>query len=113
MEASVQRLRPILMTSIATVAGAVPLALSYGAGAEARSTIGWVIVGGVSLSTVFTLFLIPSMYLMLGRFTQARNAIGEKLEAEEREARETGRIASDQGAKEAGHGAGAKPVPAE
>jgi multidrug efflux pump len=113
LEASTQRLRPILMTSIATVAGAVPLALSYGAGSEARSTIGWVIVGGVSLSTAFTLFLIPALYITLGRFSKARNHIGEQLDAEEAEALATGKMASAQGAKEAGTAPKPVAVPAE
>jgi len=73
------RLRPILMTSIATIAGAVPLALSGGAGAEARSAIGWVIIGGASLSTFMTLFLVPSIFLMVGRYTSPRSTIGEKI----------------------------------
>ena len=61
-EASALRLRPILMTSAATVLGAVPLAIATGAGAEARSAIGWVVVGGVSIGTLFTLFVIPVAY---------------------------------------------------
>jgi multidrug efflux pump len=84
LEASVTRLRPILMTSIATVLGAVPLMISTGAGAESRQAIGTVIVGGVSLSTLFTLFIVPSLYLMLGAFTKPRNHIAEQLDEEER-----------------------------
>lgn len=61
------RLRPILMTTGAMVLGAVPLALATGAGAESRQQIGWVIVGGMSLGTVLTLFVVPAMYLMLSR----------------------------------------------
>jgi multidrug efflux pump len=80
VQASVTRLRPILMTSIATVMGAVPLAISTGAGAEARIAIGTVIVGGVTLSTVMTLFVIPSLYLLVGRYTQPRSTIGDRLE---------------------------------
>ena len=64
-EASALRLRPILMTSAATVLGAVPLALAAGAGAESRSAIGWVIVGGVSIGTFFTLFVIPVAYTFI------------------------------------------------
>jgi multidrug efflux pump len=56
------RLRPILMVSAATVLGAVPLAIASGAGAESRSAIGWVVVGGVSFGTLFTLFVIPVAY---------------------------------------------------
>ena len=62
IEASSLRLRPILMTSAATVLGAVPLAVMTGAGSESRSAIGWVIVGGISLGTLFTLFIIPVAY---------------------------------------------------
>jgi multidrug efflux pump len=85
LEASVTRLRPILMTSIATVFGAIPLMLSGGAGAESRQAIGTVIVGGVSLSTMFTLFIVPSLYLLIGGFTKPRNFIAEELEKQERE----------------------------
>jgi multidrug efflux pump len=59
------RLRPILMTTGAMVLGAVPLAVASGAGAEARHQIGWVIVGGMSFGTVFTLFVVPVVYLLL------------------------------------------------
>jgi multidrug efflux pump len=62
VEASCLRLRPILMTTAATVLGAMPLAVSAGAGSESRSAIGWVIVGGMTLGTLFTLFVIPVAY---------------------------------------------------
>ena len=65
VEASALRLRPILMTTGAMVLGAVPLALATGAGAEARQPIGWVIVGGLLLGTFFTLFVIPTAYVLL------------------------------------------------
>jgi len=66
------RLRPILMTTGAMVLGAVPLAFADGAGAEARHQIGWVIVGGLSFGTVFTLFVVPIVYLLLaGRHKKA------------------------------------------
>ena len=64
-EASVLRLRPILMTTLATVFGAVPLALATGAGSESRQVIGWVIVGGLLVGTVFTLFVIPVAYTFI------------------------------------------------
>ncbi|HSO41408.1 MAG TPA: efflux RND transporter permease subunit, partial [Rhodospirillales bacterium] len=68
IEASVLRLRPILMTTGATVFGAVPLAIAAGAGAESRQDIGWVIVGGLTVGTFFTLFVIPVVYaLVTGR----------------------------------------------
>jgi len=65
LEAASLRLRPILMTTGAMVLGAVPLALATGAGAEARHQIGWVIVGGISFGTLFTLFVVPVVYLLL------------------------------------------------
>ncbi|QTD44201.1 efflux RND transporter permease subunit [Ottowia testudinis] len=67
VHASAQRLRPILMTTGAMVLGAVPLALATGAGAESRRQIGWVIVGGMSLGTLLTIFVVPTMYAMLAR----------------------------------------------
>ncbi|MCW5620207.1 MAG: efflux RND transporter permease subunit [Burkholderiales bacterium] len=67
VEASTLRLRPILMTTFATVLGALPLATSHGAGAEARAAIGWVIVGGMMLGTFLTLFIIPIAYSLLVR----------------------------------------------
>jgi multidrug efflux pump len=65
IEASVLRLRPILMTTGAMVLGAVPLALAAGAGAQSRQDIGWVIVGGLLVGTFFTLFVIPAVYTYL------------------------------------------------
>ena len=67
IKAASQRLRPILMTTGAMVLGAVPLALAHGAGAESRIQIGWVIVGGMSLGTLLTIFVVPTMYSLLAR----------------------------------------------
>ena len=67
VKAAAQRLRPILMTTGAMVLGAVPLALATGAGAETRSQIGWVIVGGMSLGTLLTIFVVPTMYTLFAR----------------------------------------------
>ena len=67
VKASAQRLRPILMTTGAMVLGAVPLALAHGAGAESRIQIGWVIVGGMSLGTLLTIFVVPTMYMLFAR----------------------------------------------
>ena len=67
VKAASQRLRPILMTTGAMVLGAIPLALAQGAGAESRQQIGWVIVGGMSLGTVLTVFVVPTMYLLFAR----------------------------------------------
>lgn len=65
VESAVLRLRPILMTTGAMVFGAMPLAFAAGAGAESRQQIGWVIVGGVSLGTILTLFVVPTVYSMV------------------------------------------------
>jgi multidrug efflux pump len=67
IQASQMRLRPILMTTFAMVLGAVPLALATGAGNESRRQIGWVIVGGMSVGTLFTLFVLPAFYYYLAR----------------------------------------------
>ena len=69
IKASAQRLRPILMTTGAMVLGALPLALAHGAGAESRTQIGWVIVGGMSLGTLLTVFVVPTMYTLFARKT--------------------------------------------
>ena len=81
VEAAGLRLRPILMTSAATVLGAVPLAVAAGAGSESRSAIGWVVVGGISIGTLFTLFVIPVAYTYI---------VGERGPA-----REVGRAGGD------------------
>jgi multidrug efflux pump len=67
IKAASQRLRPIMMTTGAMVLGAVPLAFAHGAGAESRIQIGWVIVGGMSLGTLLTVFVVPTMYTLLAR----------------------------------------------
>jgi HAE1 family hydrophobic/amphiphilic exporter-1 len=69
LNASTIRLRPVMMTMISTVLGGVPLILSAGAGAEAREALGWIIVGGLGLATISTLYLTPVAYLLLARFT--------------------------------------------
>jgi len=66
-EAARTRLRPILMTSIATVVGHFPLTLVTGAGAAARNSIGVVLVGGMSIGTLFTLFVVPAVYVLLAK----------------------------------------------
>lgn len=67
LEASTMRLRPILMTTIATILGAMPIALALGAGAKSRIPMGAVIVGGLLFSLVLTLFVIPAIYTYLSR----------------------------------------------
>ena len=61
------RLRPIMMTSVATVAGHFPLTLVSGAGAAARNSIGLVLVGGMTIGTIFTLFIVPSLYMLIAK----------------------------------------------
>ncbi|MEO8685627.1 MAG: efflux RND transporter permease subunit, partial [Devosia sp.] len=70
-EAANIRLRPVLMTMIATILGGVPLVLASGAGAEARQALGWVIVGGLSIAAISTLYLTPVAYLLMARFSKA------------------------------------------
>jgi multidrug efflux pump len=79
LDASVVRLRPILMTSIATAIGAWPLAFATGAGAETRSSIGWVIMGGTLFATAFTMFVVPAFYQMLAGFTRPAGYIARQL----------------------------------
>ncbi|MBU1605461.1 MAG: efflux RND transporter permease subunit, partial [Alphaproteobacteria bacterium] len=81
-EAAAIRLRPIAMTLISTVLGAVPLILAGGAGAEARQSIGWVIFGGLGLAGVFTLFLTPVIYLAVARFGKPRSVDLARLREE-------------------------------
>jgi multidrug efflux pump len=66
-EAARTRLRPIMMTSVATVAGHFPLTLVTGAGAAARNSIGLVLVGGMTIGTIFTLFIVPSLYMLIAK----------------------------------------------
>jgi multidrug efflux pump subunit AcrB len=81
------RLRPVTMTMIATVVGGLPLILSGGAGSEARSSIGWVVFGGLGIAAVFTLYLTPALYLMLARFSSARAEETQRLSEELQQAR--------------------------
>ncbi len=76
-EAAMTRLRPVLMTTVATVAGHFPLTLVTGAGAAARNSIGLVLVGGMTIGTLFTLFVLPSIYVLL-----AKEHSSEKIEDE-------------------------------
>jgi multidrug efflux pump len=80
-QASVLRLRPVLMTSIATVAGHTPLIFAEGAGAEARNSIGIVLVLGMTVGTIFTLFVLPSIYVLLAKDHQADHAKAQALES--------------------------------
>ncbi|MER8643076.1 efflux RND transporter permease subunit [Mesorhizobium sp. M1252] len=85
-QASIIRLRPVMMTMICTILGGVPLVLAAGAGAEARIALGWVIVGGLGLATASTLFLTPVAYLLLGRFVTPKTHEEARLKRELEEA---------------------------
>ncbi|MBB6413181.1 efflux RND transporter permease subunit [Mesorhizobium sangaii] len=85
-QASIIRVRPVMMTMICTVLGGLPLVLASGAGAEARVALGWVIVGGLGLATVSTLFLTPVAYLLLGRFVTPKTHEEARLKRELEEA---------------------------
>ena len=79
IEASVIRLRPILMTSAATTFGALPLLLATGAGAESRQPIGIAIVFGVTISAVLTLFAVPAVYAVLARHTRSPQYVSRMI----------------------------------
>ena len=81
-EASITRLRPVMMTMIATVLGGLPLVLASGAGAEARAVLGWIIVGGLGLATLATLYITPVAYLLLAGLSRSRAAESELLRSE-------------------------------
>jgi multidrug efflux pump len=82
LAAATTRLRPILMTTVATVAGHFPLTLVTGPGAVARNSIGIVLVGGMVIGTCFTLFVVPSVYVLLAKDHRAREAAPEDLDFE-------------------------------
>lgn len=84
-EAATTRLRPVMMTMLSTVLGALPLILGGGAGAEARGAIGWVVFGGLGIATVFTLVLIPVIYSLLAPLAKPRAHAGVRLDRELRE----------------------------
>lgn len=79
VEAASVRLRPILMTSVAMICGAIPLMLSSGAGAASRSSIGVVVVFGVAFSTLLSLFVVPAFYSLLAPYTRSPEAVAHKL----------------------------------
>ena len=81
-EASAVRLRPIMMTKLATILGAVPLILAHGPGAEARAALGWVIVGGLGFAAISTLYLTPATYLLFAGLSKPRGHEAEALEVE-------------------------------
>jgi multidrug efflux pump len=75
-----ERLRPILMTSLSTCLGAIPLMVATGAGSEARVAIGVVIFYGVFVSMIFTLYVVPVFYTLFGRNTRSPNALGDEVD---------------------------------
>ncbi len=81
LEAAELRLRPILMTNIATVIGSVPLIIGSGAGAESRLTIGVVIFFGLIMATMLTLFVVPVLYDLLARHTKAASHTAREIDA--------------------------------
>jgi multidrug efflux pump subunit AcrB len=81
-EAARIRLRPISMTLVSTILGALPLILAAGPGSEARSAVGWVVFGGMGLATAFTLYLTPVAYLGIAQFAKTRASAGQKLQRE-------------------------------
>ena len=80
LEGATLRFRPVLMTTISTVFGAVPLVIATGAGAESRAAIGMVILGGLIFATTLTLFIIPVLYNLLARFAKSANAVEKELD---------------------------------
>jgi multidrug efflux pump subunit AcrB len=85
-EGATIRLRPVMMTLMSTVLGGLPLILGSGAGAEARISIGWVVFGGLGIAALFTLYLTPTLYLLLARLSKARAAEADQLSEELRHA---------------------------
>jgi multidrug efflux pump subunit AcrB len=81
VEAGRTRLRPILMTTVATIVGLVPMALGIGEGSETNLPLARAVIGGLTVSTVFTLFLVPALYTALERFSR-RSRAGEEAEGE-------------------------------
>jgi multidrug efflux pump len=82
IEGATVRFRPVLMTGISTIFGALPLVMAVGAGAESRMSIGIVIIGGLMFATVLTLFIIPLLYNWLAGYASSANAIAQRLDRE-------------------------------
>ncbi len=101
-EAAMTRLRPVIMTMLSTVFGALPLILSSGPGAEARAAIGWIVFGGLGIATIFTLVLIPIIYSLLAPLAPARAHAGIRLDRQLREAEATTELSGAPEAVQAG-----------
>ncbi len=80
LQGAILRFRPVLMTTVSTIFGAIPLVLATGAGAESRAAIGVVILGGLLFATTLTLFIVPVLYSLLARFAKSTNAVALELE---------------------------------
>ncbi|HEX5046784.1 MAG TPA: efflux RND transporter permease subunit [Gammaproteobacteria bacterium] len=89
VEASRIRLRPVIMTAFSAVMGSVPLIIAHGPGALSRQALGVVIFSGVSLATLFTLFIVPAVYNLMARRTGSPNAVAHKLQSMQAEAAAT------------------------
>jgi len=76
------RLRPVVMTMVATIAGGVPLVFMGGAGAEARQALGWIVVGGLGFAAIISLFVTPVAFVLLARFSKSRSTEAERLATE-------------------------------
>lgn len=79
IKGAILRFRPVLMTTISTIFGAVPLVIATGAGAESRAAIGVVVLGGLIFATTLTLFIIPVLYNLIARFAKSTNAVEKAL----------------------------------
>jgi multidrug efflux pump len=90
IESAGVRLRPILMTSIATAVGAMPLVLAGGPGSASRATIGVVVIFGVALSTLLSLFVVPAFYAVLAKYTTSPDAVAHELDRLEAQTPEVG-----------------------
>jgi multidrug efflux pump len=97
IEAATIRLRPILMTSFATIFGILPIAIGFGAGAESRRPLGLAVVGGMLFSTFLTLVLVPVLYTVLSRFVKERPSHAEHAGEEGRHGQpaHAGQLAAD------------------
>jgi multidrug efflux pump len=85
VEAATIRLRPILMTSIATVTGAVPLLLDDGPGSASRRTVAIVVIAGVSFSTLLSLYVVPAFYARIAPYTRSPEALARRLAQQEKD----------------------------
>ena len=80
LDAAIARFRPILMTSLSTILGVLPMAMALGAGSESRVSMGIAVVGGLLVASVFTLFVIPAMYTYISESTKSVSNVDEQTE---------------------------------